>query len=499
MQAIIRMARSGLFVVLIVSYAAAQERGIQYEGALPWYQDLVTAQRIAADSNRLVLVHFWAPWCEPCLRLEQQVLSQPGVAAWIQRNYVPVKLNVDQFGELAHGYGVQGLPTDVVLTPAGQVLARVKSPLSAPAYVEQLAQIAAAQRSRSEPLQANRGVADAGPIPPAGAVSAPLQDPYYAGGTASPMAVPPAGNPYATFGTPVAGQSWAADQAAGPPPIGTNYAPAGVAAPPRQGATMGYATGYPGYPGQSPVWPGANVPGHPTSVTWPSNQAAPSRAVAGPGTGYGAAPPSQASMAQGGSVPVAGNPAAAEAVGSRYQDVWRAASGPSAVGGQRTGQVDPGWQPATPQSNAGPSPAVGSDPSAAPPAATGAQTSVPPLGMDGFCPVTLKKQQRWTLGDRRWGVIHRGRTYLFASAEAQREFLQDPDLYSPVLSGIDPVVALEQGRSMAGRRRHGVFYGGRVYLFASESSLQRFSRSPEQYANGVHQVMQQGADHIGPR
>ena len=128
MQAIIRMARSGLFVVLIVSYAAAQERGIQYEGALPWYQDLVTAQRIAADSNRLVLVHFWAPWCEPCLRLEQQVLSQPGVAAWIQRNYVPVKLNVDQFGELAHGYGVQGLPTDVVLTPAGQVLARVKKP-----------------------------------------------------------------------------------------------------------------------------------------------------------------------------------------------------------------------------------------------------------------------------------------------------------------------------------------------------------------------------------
>jgi YHS domain-containing protein len=119
--------------------------------------------------------------------------------------------------------------------------------------------------------------------------------------------------------------------------------------------------------------------------------------------------------------------------------------------------------------------------------------------MDGFCPVTLHKQQKWTRGDRRWGVIHRGHTYLFASAEAQKQFWENPDLFSPVLSGTDPVVALEERRSVAGQRKHGVFYGGRVYLFANEASLDRFSDSPEKYASGVRQAMQQAAGDIGRR
>jgi YHS domain-containing protein len=32
-------------------------------------------------------------------------------------------------------------------------------------------------------------------------------------------------------------------------------------------------------------------------------------------------------------------------------------------------------------------------------------------------------------------------------------------------------------------REHGVFFGGRVYLFSSEASLEKFSRNPEAYAN----------------
>jgi protein disulfide-isomerase len=119
--------------------------------------------------------------------------------------------------------------------------------------------------------------------------------------------------------------------------------------------------------------------------------------------------------------------------------------------------------------------------------------------MDGFCPVTLSKQQKWVRGDRRWGIIHRGRTYLFTSAEAKKEFWDAPDRFSPVLAGIDPVVALDENRSVTGRRKHGVFYGGRVYLFASEASLERFSRNPEQYATGVRQAMQRAANEIGPR
>jgi hypothetical protein len=49
------------------------------------------------------------------------------------------------------------------------------------------------------------------------------------------------------------------------------------------------------------------------------------------------------------------------------------------------------------------------------------------MGFEGFCPVTMKNEWRWARGDVRWGAIHQGRTYLFASEDAQRAFLATND------------------------------------------------------------------------
>jgi protein disulfide-isomerase len=107
----------------------------------------------------------------------------------------------------------------------------------------------------------------------------------------------------------------------------------------------------------------------------------------------------------------------------------------------------------------------------------------PPLGLDGYCPVSLCERQQWVMGDRRWGAIHRGRTYLFVGPDQQRRFLADPDRYAPVISGNDIILAAEQGQAVPGTREHGVFFGGRVYLFSSEASLEKFSQNPAAYAN----------------
>jgi protein disulfide-isomerase len=112
------------------------------------------------------------------------------------------------------------------------------------------------------------------------------------------------------------------------------------------------------------------------------------------------------------------------------------------------------------------------------------------MGLDGYCPVTLKQERRWVVGDKRYGIVHRGRLYLFAGSQQQQQFWTNPDAYSPVLSGIDPVLALDNGASVPGQREHGVEYGGQMYLFSSEATLQHFSRNPERYAGGVRQAMQ---------
>jgi len=116
----------------------------------------------------------------------------------------------------------------------------------------------------------------------------------------------------------------------------------------------------------------------------------------------------------------------------------------------------------------------------------------PPLALDGYCPVQLGETRRWVLGNRQWGARHLGRTYLFAGPEEQRRFLADPDRYAPVISGDDVVQAVDRGQSVAGRREHGVFYHGRVFLFADEASLATFAKNPSRYADQAMQAMRTG-------
>jgi YHS domain-containing protein len=114
----------------------------------------------------------------------------------------------------------------------------------------------------------------------------------------------------------------------------------------------------------------------------------------------------------------------------------------------------------------------------------------PPLGLEAYCPVTLVEKQQWTRGDKRYGAIHRGQTYLFAGPEEQRRFFTDPDRFAPMISGCDVVLAVEQGKSVPGLRAHGVYYANHVFLFADEASLSRFEKNPAYYANQALEALQ---------
>src|ERR1700674_4129662 len=96
-------------VVALVAMAASA-RG---QDPIPWQPNLETAQQLAGQTNRLVLVHFWAPWCQPCLRLDKEVFSRAETASALNPNFVFVKLNVDEAPGTARLYGVSSLPTDV--------------------------------------------------------------------------------------------------------------------------------------------------------------------------------------------------------------------------------------------------------------------------------------------------------------------------------------------------------------------------------------------------
>jgi protein disulfide-isomerase len=108
--------------------------------------------------------------------------------------------------------------------------------------------------------------------------------------------------------------------------------------------------------------------------------------------------------------------------------------------------------------------------------------------LEGFCPVTLAEKQQWVAGDRRWGVVHRGRTYLFAGPLEQRQFQSNPDRFSPANSCLDPVADLDSHQRVEGQRRFGVRFEGRMYLFASEANRNAFQQNAKRYSAAVLQA-----------
>lgn len=374
------------------------------ENQIPWQTNLETAQFIAARTNRLVLVHFWAPWCKPCTRIENEVFSRVETARALDANYVMVKLNFDEAPGTARLYGVSSLPTDVIITPSGGLVSAMQSPPTASQYITQMNQAAAGHRELSKKLHA--GV---------------LQVQQIAAGNPQSANIAP-NTPPAQPGTVMVNSNSAVPATAQPQPPYPNdrYAeyfarqqPAQQQAAQQQPAQQ-YAGNTPGAvapPVVPPQMAPQTVPAYP-----PQQQQAP----LGP-----ANPPTQASQT------------------AVYQP-------------QPQTQLPPGSAP---------------------------------VGLDGYCPVTVVERGQWAPGDKAWGVVHRGRTYLFLGPEEQKKFWANPDLYSPVLSGNDPVLALDRQTVAPGRREFGVFLDKRIYLFADEHSRQVFEQNPRRYAAEVLQAM----------
>jgi thioredoxin 1 len=87
-----------------------------------------------AAQDKPVLIDFWAPWCGPC-RAQGPILDT--VSAQVGDRAVVAKVNVDEEQGLAAQFGVQAIPTLVVLK-RGQVAQRFVGVQQAPALVAAL-------------------------------------------------------------------------------------------------------------------------------------------------------------------------------------------------------------------------------------------------------------------------------------------------------------------------------------------------------------------------
>jgi protein disulfide-isomerase len=134
------------------------------------------------------------------------------------------------------------------------------------------------------------------------------------------------------------------------------------------------------------------------------------------------------------------------------------------------------------------------------PTATTATTTEPELAMEGFCSVTVIKEDRWVEGNPKFGVIHLGKLYLFSDAEKMQTFLADPVPYTPVLNEIDVVRFFEERVIVPGKREWGLkdpTYN-RMFFFADEAAMNHFWNEYERYTGAAIEVMEKAISEANP-
>ncbi|MCD6359745.1 MAG: thioredoxin family protein [Armatimonadetes bacterium] len=102
---------------------------------ITWGTDFEAALAEAKESKHLIMVDFWSNGCGRCRALEEEVFSEPEVAAFAE-NFIPVKINGMERDDLATRYMVARYPTVLFLTPWGRVLKQMSGYVQADRFVE---------------------------------------------------------------------------------------------------------------------------------------------------------------------------------------------------------------------------------------------------------------------------------------------------------------------------------------------------------------------------
>ena len=91
-----------------------------------WHRDVNQAWAKSLKQKRPLLVVFTMPNCFYCTKLKKETLTDPTIADTVKTHFESVQIDGKKHPELMKKLGVEGYPTTLLITPAGEVAGRIE-------------------------------------------------------------------------------------------------------------------------------------------------------------------------------------------------------------------------------------------------------------------------------------------------------------------------------------------------------------------------------------
>ncbi len=69
----------------------------------------------AGETDKMVVIDFFATWCVPCKMMDKETWPHKDVVAWVEKHAILIKVDVDKEEALAKEFNITGMPTVVFL------------------------------------------------------------------------------------------------------------------------------------------------------------------------------------------------------------------------------------------------------------------------------------------------------------------------------------------------------------------------------------------------
>jgi thioredoxin-like negative regulator of GroEL len=106
---------STLIVTLLLLFSSAAYSQVM------WLNSEKLAKAVAIERDQLILMDFWATWCGPCRKMDNEMWDTEEFKE-LSKNFVALKIDIDVERDLANEYYIKSIPHVVLVNSAGDIL-----------------------------------------------------------------------------------------------------------------------------------------------------------------------------------------------------------------------------------------------------------------------------------------------------------------------------------------------------------------------------------------